>query len=272
MINRGILQKSFRESLPPTVIVAAAALIAQVLLVFGVSVVAADMGDQWAKIGFVRKIFQAILGTEITDGFTPATLGAIVWVHPIVLIIVLSHPIVTASRIPAGETDRGTIDVLATLPVSRWTLTVSDSLVGTAGGGIVLLMLLCGNRLGIRLADADMVFPTRAIVATMLNFYVLYLAAAGIVRLFSSLLENRGRAIGVSLGLLVLSLLISFLAQFWPVAKSFSFLSVLEYYKPLEIASSGAWPVSDLVVLGVFAIVSWTAAGVAFQRRDLHVL
>lgn len=272
MINRGILLKSAREVLGPTIIVGTATGTAQLLLVIGISIVATEMGDRWASIDFVRKIIQAILGTELPGGFTPATFGAIVWVHPIMLMLVFSHALVTGSRLPAGETDRGTIDMLATLPVSRWSLQISDSLVCGLGGAIVLTGLFAGNRIGMSLVDAALQFPPGAIAATLVNFYVLYLAAAGMVRLFAAISESRGRAIGWSLGLLILSMLISFLAQFWSVAKAVSFLSVLEYYQPLQIAAGGVWPVRDILCLGIFAIVSWTAAGVVFRRRDVHVI
>lgn len=271
-MNRGILLKSFKETWVPTVVLAAAALLAQMLLVSAISIFAKEMGDQWASVTFVRKIIQAILGTELGAGVGPSTFGAIVWVHPVMLAIVLTHALVTGSRLSAGETDRGTMDILATLPVSRWSLFVSDSFVSTCGGVVVLGALLCGNLLGMSLANDVLEFPRHAIFPTIANFLLLYLAAAGMVRVFAMSCEERGRAIGASLGVLISSLLLSFLAQFWSPAKALSFLSLLEYFRPLSIAENPAWPIADLASLLVFAVATWTISGIVFQRRDLHVV
>ena len=67
----------------------------------------------------------------------------------------------------------------------------------------------------------------------------------------------------------VMSFLLSFLAQYWEPAKSLSFLSMLHYYKPLLILREAAWPVRDMVTLAACGAVFWLAGGLQFARRDI---
>jgi len=74
------------------------------------------------RVEFVRNIIKAMLGTDLgrrdrSDNLRLDSLGA-----SGLLAIVWRHAIVCCTRVPAGEVDRGTIDVLLGLPISRWTL------------------------------------------------------------------------------------------------------------------------------------------------------
>jgi hypothetical protein len=62
---------------------------------------------------------------------------------------------------------------------------------------------------------------------------------------------------------------LSFLAQFWPVAERLSFLGILDYYGPAATVRSGIWPLRDIVVLSVAAALCWAAGLGWFSRRDI---
>ena len=55
--------------------------------------------------------------------------------------------IVLCTRMPAGEIDRGTIDVLLSLPVSRRAVYWSESIVWLITGVLILVMGLIGHRI-----------------------------------------------------------------------------------------------------------------------------
>ena len=65
------------------------------------------------------------------------------------------------------------------------------------------------------------------------------------------------------------SFLLNFLAQFQDWAKSLSWLSVMEYYRPAIIIQSGLFPWQDVKILLCIAATFWIAAGVTFRRRSI---
>ena len=70
----------------------------------------------------------------------PGAVESIGWVHPVVLAITWVDAIIATTRVPAAEVDRGTIDVLLGLPISRFNLFASETLVWLASG-VALLSL-----------------------------------------------------------------------------------------------------------------------------------
>ena len=72
------------------------------------------------------------------------------------------------------------------------------------------------------------------------------------------------------LAVVLASFLLTFLAEFWEPAKTISFLSLLNYYRPaLVFQEGGAWPLGDMIVLLAIGGVFWTLGGVIFERRDI---
>jgi ABC-type transport system involved in multi-copper enzyme maturation permease subunit len=192
---------------------------------------------------------------------------ALAWVHPVPLAITWAHAIVCCTRIPAGEVDRGTIDVLLGLPVSRWSVHTSDTLVWLAGSVWFFIAGIAGTLCGGSLAGAPITLPRTVVAAT--NLLALYLAVGGIARLFSAWSDRRGRAVGVAFLFVAASFLFNYLTQFWPAIERLGFLSLLHYHRPITVFRRGAVPLGDIGVLLAVAITAWVAAGWSFARRDL---
>src|SRR5205814_4834224 len=100
------------------------------------------------QMEFARGIMQAMLGTEIVDRIGPQMFQAMAWVHPVPLALTWAHALLCCTRVPAGEVDRGTADVLLGLPVSRWEVFISETMVWLAAGILILAAALFGNLLG----------------------------------------------------------------------------------------------------------------------------
>ncbi|MHC5008366.1 MAG: hypothetical protein ACYTGF_13520 [Planctomycetota bacterium] len=119
-MNRGLLIKSMREAAAATAILCVALLLIEVILASVLPTMWNEFSGMLLQIEFIQTIIKALLGTDIGDMLGPEAIMAIAWVHPVVLAIIWTHAIVLGTRVPAGEIDRGTIDVLLGLPVSRW--------------------------------------------------------------------------------------------------------------------------------------------------------
>jgi hypothetical protein len=92
------------------------------------------------------------------------------------------------------------------------------------------------------------------------------------VFLVSALSDRRGRAVAVAFALVLASFLLNFLAQFWWLAKHVAFLSVMQYYQPAKILSTGLFPWQDGLVLLAVAATTWLLGCEIFARRNVCTL
>lgn len=268
-MNRGLISKSVREVWSITVLCGLGVMVFEVLIACILRSFEPQLTDYWLEVEFIQVFVKALLGSEIGDSVGPGVWRSIAWVHPVILALLWAHEITLCTRVPAGEVDRGTIDVLFGLPVSRWRVYLCETLVWLVAGLAVIGMGLAGSVLGDLTTPSEArPAPGRVIIAAA-NLYCLYLAVGGLALLISSLSDRRGRAVAVAFGVVLASFLLSFLAQLWEPAKSLSFLSMLNYHQPLLILREAAWPVKDMVTLTACAAVLWLAGAVFFVRRDI---
>lgn len=269
-MNRGILLKAVRELWPATVLLSFALLIAQAILAYVLPTFQREITSQMFRIPLIQNLIRGLLGVDARGALGPEMFESIGWVHPVVLAITWAHAIIICTRVPAGEIDRGTIDVLLGLPVSRWNLFISETGAWLVSGIILLAAGLTGNAIGHSFLPPQLYQPPMArLLIVLVNFFALYCTVGAMAWLFSAMSDRRGRAMGAAFGVVLASFLLNYLAQFWEPAESVSFLGLLQYYRPLFILRDGAWPVRDLAVLGALIAGFWIAAGLIFSRRDL---
>ena len=269
-MNRGALFRSLRDAWPIGALLAVALLVIETVLAYVFPTYFQDFSVQFLQLEFFQTILRALLGTDVQGMLGPTTMSAMAWVHPVVLALVWTHAIIFCTRVPAGEIDRGTIDVLLGLPLSRWSLYLSETAVFLASGTVLLGLALVGHMLGTSIADAERP-PLGRLLGVVANLYCLYVAVGGISMLVSATSDRRGRAISIIFALLITSFLLNFLAQLWSVADALAFLSVLNYYQPFFILSGdgSVWPFADMAVLIVVGAATWGAGGYWFNRRDI---
>lgn len=270
-MNRGLLAKAWRETWPVTVFCGLGVGLTEAVEAYASLAMKNEISAILSQFGHLEKLLRTFVGASPLGQFGPDTFPAIAWAHPLALILMWTHTIAYCTRIPAGEVDRGTIDVLIGLPVSRRRLYLTETFAWLVSGAALLLMWGAGNRLGNALAHGPRIEPWR-LAALLGNLFCLYVAVGGLAWLASALSDRRGRAVGVVLAFVVFFFLVNYLAPFWSLAERLSFLSVLHYYVPLKVLQGGVWPARDMVVLGVLGATLWTAGGIIFGRRDLATL
>ncbi len=265
----GLILKSVRETWVITAIMGAAMLALEVALHVILPQFQTQADDLFLQVPFIRTVISALMGADVGESFTTTLLQAILWLHPVVLTVAWAHAIILCTRIPAGEIERGTIDVLLAQPLSRRAVYAGDSLVCLASGLAVLLGAFLGTRIGAAIWTPDDGALVSTVLLILLNFAALYVAVAGLASLVSALTSRRGKAMGIAFAIVVGSFLLNFLAQAWEPARAVSFLGVLEYYRPADVLRTGRAPVGDVVTLLAIGAASWIAGCVVFQRRDI---
>jgi ABC-2 type transport system permease protein len=268
-MNRGLLIRAFRESWPTTLLLGLVLMGVEAALAFVLPKFGSQMSEQWLQLDFARGIMQAMLGTEIGDRLGPQMFQSVAWVHPVVLALTWAHALVSCTRVPAGEVDRGTADVLLGLPVSRWEVFISETVVWLVCGAAILTAALVGNLLGAQALPPEHRPQLSRLFIVLANLFCLYAAVGGLAWLVSSLSDRRGRAMTIVFLVLLSLFLLNYLAQFWHPLEKIAFLSPLHYHRPVNVLGNGAWPWKDMAVLLSSGCAMWLTGGAVFARRDL---
>ena len=270
-MNRALLIKAIRETWLATLLFSLGLFVFEAIVSAVLPGLLGEFQENLMRLPFFQNIIRALLGTDIGESLGTVAFVSIAWVHPVVLTLFLAHEIVHCTRLPVGEIDRGTIEVVLALPVSRWQAYRTESIVWVGAGLVLLAFALVGNLSGSANLPAHQRPDPGQLLIVVTNLFALYVAVGGLVYLISSLSDHRGRAIGAAFGIVVGSFFLNFLAQLWEPAQMLSFLSVLHHYRPLEALQTGAWPVGDIVILTSIGISLWVLGGVVFARRDIAV-
>lgn len=221
------------------------------------------------QVKFVQFFLQGLLGTRIVGLPGPEIVVSLAWVHPIALVLLFGCMIMLCTRIPVGEIDRGTIDILLSCPVSRLSVYLSECAVWVSVGFCVILTG-CASNLLVSLSVAETFrAPLDRVGIIVINALCLYFSVGGITCWISSLCSHRGRAVGISFGIILSFFLLNFLVQVWPAVAGISFLSLLNYYQPLLILQQGLWPVKNIVILLTTGSLFWLAGAFVFCRRNI---
>ncbi|MFY9252284.1 MAG: ABC transporter permease subunit [Fuerstiella sp.] len=266
---KGVLRKIFHEVRWPVLFFSVGLAIIMALLTALLPKVLGDIDKVFEKLPFIKPIITALLGMDPGDGFTAQMMQAFLWVHPTVLSIIWAHELMYCSRMPAAEVDRGSIDFLLGLPISRWRLYLAETIGWLISGATIICVGVSGHLIASSMLQPQMRPGAFAIFCVVANLFAVYLAVGGISFLVSASSDRRGRAIGIMFAILLVSFLLNFLAQFWQPAKQVSFLSVMEYYRPAAVIQSGSFPWFDVGTLCGIAFVAWLSAGIVFRRRSI---
>jgi len=268
-VNRGLLRKAAGELWATTLVMGAFLAFAEATLTYILTSRQAEFSARIADVPFLQSFIKGLLGVETADAIGPGALAAVAWVHPVILTLCWAHAIIISSRVPAGEIDRGTVDVLLALPVSRRDVFLSETLACVVAGAAMMAAAAGGHLVGASFLRPDLRMPLGRGSIILVNLFVLYLAVAAMAGLLSALSDRRGRAISAAFLLVVASFLLNYLVQVWAPLERFAFLSLLRYHRPLLVMRTGEWPLSDIAVLGGLALALWAAAGWVFGRRDI---
>ncbi len=271
-MNRGLLVKAFRELWPIVLLFGVGLALVEALLAYVIPTFQEQIAGQIFQLEVVRRIVGAMIGTEMNGAPGPEMFVSICWVHPVVFALTWAYVIVCCTRVPAGEIDRGTVDVLLGLPVSRLQVLVCETAACVMGLAVVIACGYVGNLLSsLNVAPPLRGDPWRMALAAA-HLGVLAGAVGGVAWLISALSDRRGKAMTLAFVLVLASFLLNYLAQFWEPARRVSWLSLLTYFRPLFILRDGTAPIGDAAVLLAIGAAAWGAAAAIFVRRDLSTL
>ena len=129
MLNSAIFLKTFRDSAVSLLLAIVGLIAFQILFVWAMLNMGTEVLEFVSKVPFITKMFEMSLGIKVDGEVSLNILFAVCYTHAVALSLVWFVVISTVTRTTVGEVERGTADMLLTLPVSRPEVYFSTSLV-----------------------------------------------------------------------------------------------------------------------------------------------
>ena len=235
--------------------------------------------------GFLIVTFYAYADTTTQTNFGPDQIRIAlrifggnwlaIWVglgtaHPLLLAASGVIACGTAVRAIAGELEGGTLELVLSRPVERarhlaaYVVFTFSALAGIAvlyGAGAYAAWLIVEPEPG-SLSAASL---ARASVLLALLLW----AIAGYSLLCSAFATERGRALGVAVGVTIGLYAWNFLASLVGTLAPFARISPWYWFNPSPVLGGGPFPYGDALVLAAVAVVCCSLATWQFLRRDL---
>lgn len=191
---------------------------------------------------------------------------AITWLHPFFIGLCAAFVVGRSADALAGDIESGSVYLLLSRPLPRWTMVLGR--VGEVGAGlaVILLMSWFGMSIGIRLVDLEPL-PADRYAVLVLTAWCLFMALSVVALVVSSAASRAGIAAAIGT---IWALVTYVLDVIPPVAASpLAWLNPWHHYYPpgTIVADSVDWT-------GLFILLGWTFAGTfmamaIYRRRDL---
>ena len=205
------------------------------------------------------------IGDELALASTRGVI-AFGYLHPLFLTILSAWTIRVACGALAGEIGRGTMDLLAARPVTRWAHVLAAWIIIAVGLAVLVGIAWSATAIGLRLRPLGV--SPREILVLPAVAWLMFMSWAGVALVISALRREAGGAIAWTSGIIATSFAVEFLGRVWqPVAWARP-LSLFAYYRPQDILRTG-FASDDVLRLGAVALVTFFGAALAFDRRDL---
>ena len=224
-----------------------------------------EVGLFQAVIAMIPKPVLAMVGGEIAMTSARGIIG-FGYIHPFFLATMVAWILRITAGALAGEIGRGTMDLIASRPVSRPALVISTWALATGGLALLATSAWIGTAVGLQVRTLDVTARELAIVPAM--GALMFAAWASIGLLISASQREAGPVITWTGSLIVVSFVVVFISQIWSPAEIIRPFSLFTYFQPQEIVFKGV-TVKDIVVLAAVTVAGLAAAIGVFQRRDL---
>ena len=197
--------------------------------------------------------------------------------EPIVVVLVCVWAIARGSDSVSGEIGRGTMELLLAQPIRRIDVLVSHAVVTLLGSAVLATFAWLGTYVGVVTITLEEEVSYWDYLPAALNLFCLGVFVAGLSMFASSFDRNRGRTIGLVVGIYVLQVVIKTVGMLAEDLRWLGQWSALSNFEPQILVSrlhgdpQSVWSVlwqynGPLLYLGLAGFI---LSGVVFCRRDV---
>ncbi len=274
-MNRVLITRSFRDS--------AVTLAVCSTLVAGFTWLRVWVASQIKADAFIKlfseslKVFQALLPAPIEDFASPLGRVAFTYEEFGLILLVGMWSIARGSECIAGRVGAGTLEMLLAQPIRRVSIVASHTLVTVVGILALSAAAWFGIGLGLRFSkfEAPPAFLQLGPGALQLVGLGLFMGAAATFA--SSLVRNRGTAVGLMIGFYVIELALMIVSRVSTHFAWMKWLTILAAYEPTMLTlgidrdPATYWPLYwqyNAILFGLAAVLFMASAAI-FSYRDV---
>jgi ABC-2 type transport system permease protein len=212
---------------------------------------------------------RGFVGSSELDLLTAEGALAVAYNHPLTKLMLGIFAVGLPTSAIAGELEHGTLDLLLARPLRRHKLLLGSGLALLVATLVLGGVMLLGTAVGAQIGGISDEVAWADFGRLALNTVALVLAMSGLGYLFSALARRGGQAAGWTGGLIAGMFFINWFATMWDKVEPFAPLCLFHYYQPDQIiGGTPSWWI-NITVLFAVAVMSFLAAVVVFERRDL---
>lgn len=269
-----IVRRQLRESGWALGISAAALFGLSWLFVFLTSLTEAELRKAAEDDRMVRRfrMMRAMGGTGMD--FSSAAIEMTFWMHPMILLPIAIWAISRGSAAPAGEIEKGTLDLTLSRPVSRVTYLGAQMAVATVGLIALVLALIAGNVVATPFNAIQAAPSPLLLVRPALNLAVLGLAIYAFTLVLSTVDLARWRPNLVA-SILALASYVSLVVAALPVMEDSRWkpwlerVSIFKAYQPVDAIGKAANFGFNVLLLLSLSVAGMIISALCFQWRDI---
>ena len=212
---------------------------------------------------------QILFGDQFISQFSLNGIVGFGFNHPLILITIIMVAIILPARHLAGEVEEGTLELLLSMPVSRFTIAFSLWLFTAIALAWLVLGCWTGIGLGMILFPETHTLYRPGLLRSGFNLWLLMLTIGSYTFLISSFLKERGKASQRAAAITIFFYFLKFAVKIWSKIDFLEPFSVFNYYQPQELMMQKPLPIMHLAVLAALIILCSALAFRQVGRRDV---
>ena len=269
MFNAAIFSKTLKDSAVTLALASFGMIAFVILIVYSMLNMGTEFLEIISKIGFVKRIFEVTLGIKVDGEVSINILFAVSFTHGMILMLSWGTLIATTTRVTVGEFERGTADLLLSLPVTRSAVYISTTAAWLVCAIVLTLCPFIGVAIGSQIFVTEEHVDLTRYIAPTANFFAINFAIASVACMFSCWMNRRTHSVGIIVGVAFVSVVLNFIDPFIESFQAIRYFGLLNYFRPVDIVRTGEWPIGSIVILLALGTICWLIGLIVYCRKDV---
>ncbi len=230
--------------------------------------------DAFAQIlAWLPDFLGTLFGVPLNRLGSPAGQLSLLYIHVVTMLVCVGWAVGRGSDTISGEIDRGTMDLILSLPLRRASVIVPPAVVAALGAIVLPGAILLGTRLGLLTTSFSDTVSIRQFIPGAINLSCMIFLMTGVTTLLSSWGRSRWRAISLAVAFYVVSVIIEMVARVWQWGGWLRYCTFSTAFQPhlmiLKPEETGFFALPYNLTLIGLGLAAYALAAVVLTYRDV---